>query len=282
MKLSEIYSDSCKPVISFEVFPPKENYLNLLEEIKLLKEFSPAFISLTCNAGGTQNKSFELIKKIKALNINIMPHFTCITSSKQDVINSLKTLEQLNIKNILALRGDIPQDETLRKFDFNYASELVSFIKEKTNLNIGVAAYPEGHIECKTCKQDIENLKRKVDSGANAIFTQLFFDNNKFYKFVENVRNANIDLPIIAGIMPIISAKQIAKITSLARVTMPTFTQEILNKYENDTKSIIEFGIEQASVQCQDLLDNGFNKFHFYTLNKSYSTSKILKQLEVL
>lgn len=270
MNLKEIYSNNKQPVISFEIFPPKEDEENLLNEIEILKQFNPAFISLTCGAGGKENKSFELLKKIK--NVNLMPHFTCISSSKQSVEDGLTEIENMGIKNILALRGDIPQDTELICHDFNFANELVSFIKEKTDLSIGVAGYPESHIESPDLKTDIENLKKKVDAGADVIFTQLFFDNNKFYDFTERVKNAGINLPVAAGIMPVISKKQVEKMVSMARITMPEELKNAMEKYD----CLKDFGIDFAAKQCEDLIKNEVKGLHFFTLNKSYSTTKIL------
>ncbi len=274
MNLKEIYSDNKQPVISFEVFPPKDSDENLLSEINILKQYNPAFISLTCGAGGKENKSFELLKKIK--EVNLMPHFTCISSSKQSVEEGLKEIEAMGIENILALRGDIPQDPELICHDFNFANELVSFIKERTNLSIGVAGYPEGHIESPDLKTDIENLKRKVAAGADVIFTQLFFDNNKFYDFIERVRNAGIEIPIAAGIMPVISKKQIERMVSMAKITVPQELQNAMQKYD----CLKDFGIDFAAKQCKDLIKNGVQGLHFFTLNKSYSTTKILNNIK--
>lgn len=277
MKLREIYNTN-KTAISFEVFPPKENSEKLLEEIKVLKQHNPAFISLTYGAGGNENKSFELLKQIKNTEINVMPHFTCITSTKENVERNINTLLNLNIENILALRGDIPENKELQRHDFNYASDLVEFIKHKTNLSIGVAGYPEGHIESPDLDTDINYLKAKVDKGADAIFTQLFFDNNNFYKFIDKTEKAGINIPIIPGIMPIISKKQVEKMVKLANITVPKKVQENLNKLKD--KDLIEFGIDYASSQCENLIKNGIKGLHFYTLNKSYSTYEILNNIK--
>ncbi len=276
MKLREIYNTD-KTVISFEVFPPKTNEKNLLEEISILKKYSPAFISLTYGAGGSENKSINLLKEIQKHKINIMPHFTCITSTKENVGKNINTFIKIGAESILALRGDIPADKDLIKKEFSYASELVKFIKERTDLSIGVAGYPEGHIESPDFKTDIENLKRKIDAGADAIFTQLFFINDKFYDFVSKIRFAGINVPIIAGIMPIISATQIKKMTSMANITIPKIIIEYIQKYSG--QDLINYGIEYATNQCTDLIKNGENKLHFFTLNKAYSTSKILDNL---
>lgn len=277
MKLREIYNTD-KTAISFEVFPPKENSEKLLEEIKVLKHHNPAFISLTYGAGGNENKSFELLKQIKDTGINVMPHFTCISTTKENIEKNINKLIDLKIENILALRGDIPENKELQKHDFNYASDLVEFIKHKTNLSIGVAGYPEGHIESPDLDTDINYLKDKVDKGADAIFTQLFFDNNNFYKFIDKTEKAGINIPIIPGIMPIISKKQVEKMVKLANITVPPNVQENISKLKD--KDLIEFGIEYATSQCEELIKNGIKGLHFYTLNKSYSTNEILNNIK--
>lgn len=277
MKLREIYNTD-KTTISFEVFPPKENSEKLLEEINVLKQHNPAFISLTYGAGGNENKSFELLKQIKDTGINVMPHFTCITTTKENIEKNINKLINLGIENILALRGDIPENKELQKHDFYHASDLVEFIKHKTNLSIGVAGYPEGHIESPNIDTDISYLKAKVDKGADAIFTQLFFDNNNFYKFIDKTEKAGINIPIIPGIMPIISEKQVEKMVKLANITVPKNIQENICKLKD--KDLIEFGIEYASFQCEELIKNGIKGLHFYTLNKSYSTNQILNNIK--
>ena len=277
MKLREIYNTD-KTVISFEVFPPKENSDKLLEEINVLKQHNPAFISLTYGAGGNENKSFVLLTKIKNTGINVMPHFTCISTTKENIERNINKLINLGIENILALRGDIPENKELQKHDFNHASDLVEFIKYKTNLSIGVAGYPEGHIESPDLDTDINYLKAKVDKGAEAVFTQLFFDNNNFYKFIDKTEKAGINIPIIPGIMPIISEKQVEKMVKLANITVPKNVQENISKLKD--KDLIEFGIEYASSQCEDLIKNGIKGLHFYTLNKSYSTNQILNNIK--
>lgn len=277
MKLREIYNTD-KTTISFEVFPPKENSEKLLEEINVLKQHNPAFISLTYGAGGNENKSFELLKQIKDTGINVMPHFTCITTTKENIEKNINKLINLGIENILALRGDIPENKELQKHDFYHASDLVEFIKHKTNLSIGVAGYPEGHIESPDLDTDINYLKDKVDKGADAIFTQLFFDNNNFYKFIDKTEKAGINIPIIPGIMPIISKKQVEKMVKLANITVPPNVQENISKLKD--KDLIEFGIEYATSQCEELIKNGIKGLHFYTLNKSYSTNEILNNIK--
>lgn len=283
MRLSDIYKKNKKvnEKISFEVFPPKngnEGIENLLAELNSLKNFNPALISLTYGAGGNNNNSMHLVS-ILHKQYNLMPHLTCVCNGKIDIETHIKLFEQSGIENILALRGDIPQDETLCKKDFRYANELIEFIKYRTNLSVGAAGYPEGHIEAESLSKDIENLKRKVDTGAEAIYTQLFFDNNKFFEYIELVRNAGITLPVIAGIMPVISTNQVEKMTSMAKISITPELKSNMERYKNSAEDMKSFGIEYASKQCCELINNDVDGLHFYTLNKAYSTGKILENI---
>ena len=288
MELKEIYSNrkSNKPVISYEVFPPKDDadgqkLEQLFVELKKLLKFKPSLISVTYGAGGSnQTESIEIIKRIKSeLNTTPMPHFTCVSTSEKNIKTYLKTLEQLGIENILALRGDLPENTTEICKDFCHANELVEYLKHKTDFSIAVAGYPEGHIESSSLKEDLENLKKKIDSGADAIFTQMFFLNEKFYSYLETLEKNGIDVPVIAGIMPIISAKQLEKMTQLARITIPSELKQKIEKHSTDKNYIKNLGIEFSTAQCKELLANNVKGLHFFTLNRAYSTSKILDNI---
>ncbi len=279
MKFHEIYAKNPNEIkFSFEVFPPAdaEKLQRLKETLEKLSEFKPKFVSLTWGAGGKSNQAENLISDISAVGFDVMPHFTCVCSTKEYVEYHLEKLENLDIDKILALRGDIPEDKSLMHHEFHYACDLVEFIKNKSHLDIAVAGYPEGHIETPDLNTDLANLKKKVDKGANAIFTQMFFDNNKLYKYIEKVHNIGIDLPIIPGIMPILSKKQIDKMTNLARISIPKNLQNNIEKYQNSGSDMQKFGIEYATTQCQDLISQGIKNLHFYTLNKSTSIKQIL------
>lgn len=299
MNLREVYSSNKernvgffsekKPVISFEIFPPKndengEKLDKLIEHLTLLKKYNPAFISLTYGAGGTtQVSSLGIIKRVQdELNLNIMPHFTCVCANKTQIRNYLKEIEGLGIKNILALRGDIPQGMDAVDFEFHYANELVEFIQSETTLSIGVAGYPEGHIECNDFFLDLDNLKKKVDAGADAIYTQLFFDNDKFFNFIKLAREAGIQIPIIPGILPITNYSQLDRMLSMARVSVPRNLSDKLEKYKDSPEDIKKLGIDFASYQCQQLLDAEVVGMHFYTLNSSNAVSQILDNLDLV
>lgn len=283
MELSEIYQQhdlyNSEVKVSFEIFPPKDGDISsLFDELRILKRYNPVIVSLTYGAnGGTRSFSIDILRMILDLEMNAMPHFTCVCSSKEIIEHYINQIENMGIENILALRGDIPDGVDVRNFDFKYANELVEYIKDRTTLSIGVAGYPEGHIECDNLQKDIDNLKRKVDAGASAIFTQLFFENDKFFRYVELVRNSGIDLPIIPGIMPIRNVKQIQKMTSMARIDIP---RELVDIIDNHPDNVKNFGIDFVSRQCKDLIRFGVSGLHFFTLNHSDLTSQILDNIK--
>lgn len=283
MKLNEIYNKQNKYecTISFEVFPPKnpeKHYDDLFSELDTLNKYKPSLISLTYGAGGNNNTSIELTKLLND-KYNVMAHFTCICNSRQSVINHIQEIQNLGVDNILALRGDIPLDKTLCEKDFHYADELVEFIKSNSNLSVAVAGYPEGHIEAPDLLTDIKNLQKKVEAGAETIFTQLFFDNSKFFSYIEKLQSLKIDLPVVAGIMPIISCKQIERMTTMAKVTIPSKLLAKIEKFKDNPDDMKKLGIDYASEQCCELIKNKVDGLHFYTLNKSYSTAKILENI---
>lgn len=289
MTLREIY---CKknniPIISFETFPPKNDedgtkLEKLLHHLEILKKYSPAFVSVTYGAGGTtQSTSLNILKRIqKDLELTVMPHFTCVNSSKEQVRSYLNEIQDLGIESILALRGDIPEGMEQQNFDFKYANELVDFIKSETNLSIGVAGYPECHIDCDDLCLDLSNLKRKVDAGADAIYTQMFFNNDKFFSFVESAKKIGVEIPIIPGILPVMSYPQLERMLSMAKVNVPSALMNQLEKYKDNPEDIKKVGVEFASCQCQQLIEAETEGLHFFTLNTSSSISKILDNLRL-
>ena len=279
MELSEIYQLN-KTQVSFEIFPPKNGDISrLFDELRILKRYNPALISLTYGAnGGTRDFSFDILRMILDLELTPMPHFTCMCSTKELIEHYIIQIENMGIENILALRGDKSDSEEFCSLDFRYANELVEYIREKTTLSIGVAGYPECHPEAESFDNDIDNLKRKVDAGASAIYTQLFFDNNKFYDYVECVRNVGITLPVIPGIMPVRSLEQAQKMVEMTRVNIPSDLSQKLEEFPEDAKKI---GVEYATEQCQNLIDNGVSGLHFFTLNHSDMVSEILDNVEI-
>lgn len=208
-----------------------------------------------------------------------MPHFTCVNASRDIIKNYMSEIEEENIENVLALRGDIPKNQIQEYEDFKYANELVKFIKENTRLSVAVAGYPEKHPESKTFEDDIEYLKRKVDEGAEVIFTQLFFDNTYFYDYIERVRKAGINLPVIPGILPITNYSQLDKMISLCGAKIPEVLKKELYINRENKKVIKDIGINYASYQVTQLIDFGVDGLHFYTLNKASAVKTILESV---
>ena len=271
-------------VISFEFFPPKtlKEEEALFQNLERLKRWNPGFVSITYGAGGTtKDKSLELAQRIKEQGLNVVAHLTCAGATKEELAQILDWLQKTGIENILALRGDPPQGE--REFKpipggFQYAYQLVEFIKKGWDFCVGVAGYPEGHIENPDKEADLRYLKLKVDKGADFVVTQLFFNNDHFYSFVDRAKAIGIQVPIIPGIMPITNLKQVIRFTQLCGATIPEGLMENLEKASNP-EEVRRLGIQHAYNQCRDLLNHGVKAMHFYTLNRSKATEAILTKL---
>ena len=291
MKLNEIYNQKHKMIISYEVFPPKgegEEYeqkvSNLLSELKKLEKFNPSLISVTYGAGGsTQTKTLDLISIIKnEIGVDTMPHFTCVNSDKKFVKDYIKKIEEMKIDNILALRGDAPlgsKSFQVCNDGFAYASELVKFIKENSSLSVAVAGYTTKHPEAISEEEDINNLVKKVNCGADVIYTQMFFDNEKFFKFYDGLKLRNVTIPVIPGIMIVQSFSQIERIIELSNVKLPDSLDAELKDNKNKPEEVKKIGIDFAKKQVKELLDFGVKGLHFFPLNKSYAVSKVLEEL---
>ncbi|POZ59236.1 5,10-methylenetetrahydrofolate reductase [Dehalococcoides mccartyi] len=277
MKTVEFFKK--KQVLSFEVFPPKrtspiETIYSTLDELKGLH---PDYISVTYGAGGSlnNNKTLEIAANIKnRYEFESVAHLPCINLTKEDVLLALNTIRENGIENILALRGDINPDITPCT-DFSHASDLVAFIREHGDFNIIGACYPEGHPESKSIVDDIYNLKRKVDAGVSQLTTQLFLDNEYFYTFRERVALAGINVPIEAGIMPVVNKKQIERMVSLCGVHLPTKFIKMMARYENNPIAMRDAGIAYAVDQIVDLAAQGVDGIHLYTMNNPYIAQKI-------
>jgi methylenetetrahydrofolate reductase (NADPH) len=287
MKISNLYSTN-RRTLSFEVFPPARDgsIKDLLTVVHELARLEPDFISVTYGAGGgTQDMSLEIASEIKNnIGLEVLAHLTCVQAKKADIAGILNDFKKENIKNILAMRGDPPQGEQVfqkTEGGFGYANELVEFIKANYNFSIGVAGYPEKHVEAPNLTVDMENLKRKVDAGADFIITQLFFDNDDFYRFRDMAQNKGIDIPIIPGIFPVFNYKQIAKIASLCGAKIPALLHDKLARVSENNNEVAKYGTEYAIRQSQDLLDNGTEGLHFYSMNKSRHVTKIVRELDL-
>lgn len=269
-------------LISFEVFPPKtdSSFDSIEWSVRELAAFNPDFMSVTYGAGGgTSQYTTKIASLIKnRLDTTALAHLTCASTPKEQIDSILDTLKDNHIDNILAMRGDIPQGyEKPQGEYYTYASELISHIKEYGYFDIGGACYPECHPECDSLEKDIDNLKNKVDCGVDFLITQLFYDNDIFYSFLEKVRKKGISAPVFAGIMPITNIKQIDRIIGLSGTKLPDEVKAFLDKYRDKPEELEKAGLEFAIKQINDLQSNGVNGIHIYTMNKPYVARTVLK-----
>ena len=274
-----------KPVFSFEFFPPKteEAAQQLERTIADLRPLEPNFVSVTYGAGGsTREKTLDIVTRVKQdTGIEAMAHLTCAGATRDELQHVLDRLVEAGVENVLALRGDPPRGSSTfmpTEGGFQYASELVEFIRGRygKQLCVGSACYPEKHIECPNPAVDLTNLKRKVDAGLDFVITQLFFDNRRYYEFVDNARAKGITIPIIPGIMPITNAGQIEKFTMMCGASLPFKLAAELDNRRGDPASVLQLGIAHATAQCIDLVLNGAPGVHFYTLNRSTAARQVL------
>ncbi|MBI1895342.1 MAG: methylenetetrahydrofolate reductase [NAD(P)H], partial [Acidobacteria bacterium] len=278
-------------VFSFEFFPPRseEAARQLEQTIADLRDLRPDFVSVTYGAGGsTREKTIDIVTRIKReTGIEAMAHLTCVGATRDELRAVVDRVADSNVENILALRGDPPKGQTTfvpTEGGFRYASELARFIREHypERFCLGGAGYPEKHIECGNPAVDLANLKRKVDEGAEFIITQLFFDNRRYFEFVDNARSYGIQVPIIPGIMPITNASQIERFMVTCGVSIPFRLAEALDRRRDDPQAVLQLGIAQATAQCIDLLQGGAPGIHFYTLNRSTATRQVLQALRIV
>lgn len=286
MKIKDILNAG-EPTFSFEFFPPK-NFSSILElgiNIGQLMKLSPSFISVTYGAGGSnQDASFNLIDYINnKIGLVTMAHYTCVNATKEKVARDMDYFEEINIENLILLRGDPPKgvdQPVIPRGDFRYASDLIEFVSLRNKFCIAAAGYPEAHPESQTLDDDLKHLKYKVDKGADFVVTQLFFDNQNYFDFVERARKAGITIPIVPGIMPITNFKQIKKFTQMCGATIPQHLIEKLEPYQEDLSKTYEIGVEFSIDQCRELLQKGAPGLHFYTLNKSRATVDIYSSIK--
>ncbi|HBQ85779.1 MAG TPA: methylenetetrahydrofolate reductase [NAD(P)H] [Syntrophomonas sp.] len=284
MKTAEIFKN--KKVLSLEIFPPRRTAsINIIyQALDEMKGLNPDFISVTYGAGGSENNqaTLEIAAAIKNhYGIESVAHLPCINLTKREVLHMLEGFKQAGVENILALRGDV-NPEIPPQQDFRYASDLISFIKENGDFNIIGACYPEGHTECRNLVEDIRHLKTKVEAGTNQLITQLFFDNSYFYSFRERACIAGINVPIEAGIMPVVNKKQIERMVSLCGVKLPQKFVTMMEKYENNPVAMRDAGIAYAVDQIVDLIAQGVDGIHLYTMNNSYIAQKIYAAIRTL
>jgi methylenetetrahydrofolate reductase (NADH) len=287
VKLADLYARP-ELTLSVEFFPPKtdKGEENLFSEIEIIKRLNPAFCSVTYGAGGsTREKTVELVDRIhRKCGLEVMCHLTVVGQSKDEARSILKKLKEKGIENMIALGGDPPQgmvDWKPHPDGFHHAVELVREAAAFGGFSIAVAGFPEVHPRAESRASDLKYLKEKVDAGAVAIITQLFFDNEEYYRYVEDVRKLGVRVPIVPGVLPILSASQIRRFTSLCCAKIPAQLERELIKVENDDEGAVQLGIDYATRQCEGLIKFGVPGLHFYSLNKSYSLQAICKNLNL-
>lgn len=278
MKLNQLFKQK-KIVFSFEIFPPKKDspVRTIYRTLENLGNLEPDFISVTYGAGGNlaDNSTCEIASIIKnQYGIEPLAHLTCVNSSREEIGTVLSRLQAEGIENILALRGDISPNKP-PKTDFRHASDLADTITAHGGFNVVGACYPEGHSECGGLEQDVENLRHKVEAGATHLITQLFFDNGDFYKLLDLMRQKNINVPVQAGIMPIVSKSQIERTVSMCGASIPKKFVKMVSRYANSPEALYDAGIAYAVEQMLDLIANGAQGLHLYTMNKPEVAKRI-------
>ncbi len=284
MRIAEALATQ-RPFFSFEFFPPKDEAgsQRLFDTIEALVPLRPAFVSITYGAGGsTRTRTVELAKQIQQeIGLTVMAHATCMGANRAQLRDLFDELSRAGVENVLALRGDPPQDGSppLAPGGFAYADELIAMISNNYDFSIGAACHPEKHLEASSKEADVENCKRKVDAGAEFLVSQTFFDNDAFFDFVDRARRVGIRVPILPGIMPITNYEQIERFTAMCGATIPPKLRVELEARRGDLMAIENLGVAYASMQSIDLLRRGAPGIHFYTLNKSPATRAIVSSL---
>ncbi len=282
MKISEIIKGN-KPVLSFEVFPPKnsENYENVKKSALNVAALNPDFMSVTYGAAGsTSTYTVDIAQSILDMGVTPVAHLTCVCADKEKIKEILSQIKSKGIENILALRGDLPAGVTKESLDYTYACDLVKEINTFGGFCIGGACYPETHPESDTISKDIENLKRKVDAGCEFLTTQMFFDNNILYNFLYRIREAGITVPVIPGIMPITNVSQIKRTCALSGTVLPRRFIRMVDRFGDNPAAMKQAGIAYATEQIIDLYANGLNAVHVYSMNKPDIAAKIRENLK--
>lgn len=283
MKIPSLFGKG-KTVFSFEIFPPKKDGSidTVYKTLDALTDLHPDFISVTYGAGGTAAgcSTREIVSLIKEkYHTESIAHLTCVNSSFADIDEKIREFEEYGIENVLALRGDINPDFP-PKHDFEHASDLITYMKARSSLSFSGACYPEGHQDSDNMIDDILNLKKKVDAGAEHLISQLFFDNSHFYEFRDRARIAGINVPIEAGIMPCTNARQIQRMVTMCGASLPVKFAKMIQRYENNDEAMRDAGIAYAVDQIIDLVANGVDGIHLYTMNNPYVARKISESVE--
>lgn len=281
MKIRDILGKG-NPTLSFEVFPPKteDKYESVEKAAMEIAAKNPSFMSVTYGAGGgTSRYTVEIAAEIQErYGVMALAHLTCVSSTREKVHQVLKELKLRGVENVLALRGDIPQDGKVEK-DYHYASELIREIKEIGDFCIGAACYPEGHVESENKTKDIQHLQEKVEAGCDFVTTQMFFDNNILYNYLYRIREKGITVPVIAGIMPVTNVSQIRRICQMSGTYLPSRFKAIVDRFGENPAAMKQAGIAYATEQIIDLIANGVNGIHVYSMNKPDVAEKIQENL---
>ena len=282
MRISDILRLG-RPCFSFEFFPPKtdEGARTLFSTIEALRPLDPAFVSLTYGAGGsTRTRTVDLAKRIQSeIGLTVMSHITCAGSTREELVAIFRDLRQAGVENVLALRGDAPKDGSAPTGELHYATDLVGLLRDEFDFSVGGACYPEVHPEAADAATDLAHLAEKVARGAEFLVSQLFFDNDRYFAFVERARAAGIAVPIVPGIMPITDYRQIARFTAMCGATIPASLRAALEDRIDEPEAVAELGVAYATLQCVDLLERGAPGIHFYTLNKSPATRAVVSAI---
>jgi methylenetetrahydrofolate reductase (NADPH) len=288
VRIDQLLAQNGRPVFSFEFFPPKtdEGELNLERALQELKPLEPDYVSVTYGAGGsTREKTIDLVSRIKVdFGLEAMAHLTCVNATTDELRRTLDQMRDAGVDNVLALRGDPPRgQERWTKTDggLEYSRELVELLREDYDFAIGGAAFPETHIHATSPEDDLQFLKAKVDAGVQFLITQMFFDNRYYFDFVDRARAAGIEVPIVPGVMPILSLDGIKRMTELSAAHLPEGLREQLEARRGNDEAVAELGVAYATLQCADLLRGGAPGIHFITLNRSPATRAILSALQL-
>ncbi len=285
MRITDLF-DKTERTFSFEFFPPKDEIsaVDFGINVGQLINLDPTFVTVTYGAGGSnQERTFALVDYLQnKIGLNTMAHYTCVGAGKDKIATDMQYLQKLSIENLMLLRGDPPKGTTeffAPENGFSFASDLISFVKEKYSFSVGAAAYPEKHPESASPDEDIQQLKIKCQAGADFLITQLFFNNEAYFRFVKQARKAGINCRIIPGIIPVTNYKQIKRYVEMTAATFPPDLLEKLQTHQDSADKIYQIGIDHAIKQCLNLLENGAPGIHFYTLNKSRAAVEVFESL---
>jgi methylenetetrahydrofolate reductase (NADPH) len=288
-RIDELLADASEPSFSFEFFPPKSpaGEANLDRALEDLHPMGPAFVSVTYGAGGsTREKTVEIVSRLNETHgLDAMAHLTCVNATTDELRRTLDQMQAAGVENVLALRGDPPRGETRwtkTVGGYEYAAELIAMLRDEYPFAVGAAAFPETHIHATSPEDDLRFLKAKVDAGAQFLITQMFFDNRYYFSFVERARDEGIDVPIIPGVMPILSHEGIKRMTELSAAELPDGLELELESRRGNDEAVAELGVSYATLQCAELLERGAPGIHFITLNRSPATRAIVSALRLM